>query len=143
MKEVSECRNAIHLLSAIPISNESSRKVSKGEFRPTRKLLPLAITKGVILMNKMLIYPLPKFHTLPATLPIEGAIRIEIEEGNPILRASKSVQTRIEELIQKNQDVGLTKKESEELDQYEEIDDYLSFFNRVVRNLLRAQSEET
>ena len=92
---------------------------------------------------KMLVYPLPKFHTLPATLPIEGAIRIEIEEGGPILRASKSVQTRIEELIQKNQDFGLTKKESEELDQYEEIDDYLSFFNRVVRNLLRAQSEET
>jgi len=58
------------------------------------QLFPLAITKGVILMNKMLIYPLPKFHTLPATLPIEGAIRIEIEEGSPILRASKSVQTR-------------------------------------------------
>ena len=83
-------------------------------------------------MNKMLIYPLFKLHALPDTLPIEGAIRIEIEEEIPIFRASKSVQTRIEELIQKNQDVGLTEKESEELDQYEEVDDYLSFLNRVV-----------
>ena len=93
-------------------------------------------------MNKMLIYPLPKLYALPDTLPIEGAIRIEIKEGIPILRAAKSVQTRIEELIQKNQDVGLTEKESEELDQYEEVDDYLSFLNRVVRNLLQTQSEE-
>lgn len=94
-------------------------------------------------MDKMLIYPLSRLHALPATLPIEGAIRIEIEEGIPILRASKSVQTRIEELLTKQVDVGLTGQEEEEVERYEEVDDYLSFLNRVVRNLLQTQLEES
>jgi len=93
-------------------------------------------------MDKILTYPFPRLQALPVTLPIEGAVRIEIEEGIPIFKASNGVQTRIEELLQKNQDSGLTAKESEELDRYEEIDDYLSFLNRVVRNLLHVQSEK-
>jgi uncharacterized protein YnzC (UPF0291/DUF896 family) len=44
-------------------------------------------------------------------------------------------------LLTKKQDVGLTEREEEELERYEEVDDYLSFFNRVVRNLLQTQSE--
>jgi len=94
-------------------------------------------------MDGIIVYPFPRLQALPVTLPIEGAVRIEIEEGIPILKASNSVQTRIEELLQKNQDVGLTAKESEELDRYEEIDDYLSFLNRVVRNILLFQSKES
>jgi len=92
-------------------------------------------------MDKMLIYPLGRLHNLPATLPREGAIRIEIEEGIPIFRATKRVQTRIEELLTKQVDIGLTGQEEEELEQYEEVDDYLSFLNRVVRNLLQTQLE--
>jgi len=91
-------------------------------------------------MDKIIVYPFPKLQALPVTSPIEGAVRIEIEEGIPIFRASNSVIWRIEELLQKNQDVGLTAKESEELDLYEEIDDYLSFLNRVVRNLIYPNS---
>jgi hypothetical protein len=74
-------------------------------------------------------------------LPREGAIRIEIEEGIPIFRASKRVQTRIEELLTKQVDIGLTGQEEEELERYEEVDDYLSFLNRIVRNLLQTQLE--
>ena len=93
-------------------------------------------------MDKTIIYPFPKLQALPVTLPIEGAVRIEIEEGSPIFRASNSVQRRIEELLQKNQDAGLTAIESDELDRYEEIDDYLSFLNRVVRNVLHEKLDK-
>jgi len=81
------------------------------------------------------IHPLPRLRRLPATLPIEGAIRIELQEGVPIFRASASVQDRIETLLRKQVETGLTLEETEELDRYEEINDYLSFLNRVVRNL--------
>ena len=93
-------------------------------------------------MDKTLVYSFPKLQALPVTLQIEGAVRIEIEEGIPIFKASSSVQTRIEELLAKKQDVGLMAKESEELDRYEEVDDYLSFLNRIVRNL-HEQSKES
>jgi hypothetical protein len=93
-------------------------------------------------MDKILVYSFPKLQYLPVTLPIEEAVRIEIEEGIPIFKASSSVQMRIEELLQKKQGVELTAKESEELDLYEEVDDYLSFLNRIVRNL-HEQSKES
>lgn len=77
----------------------------------------------------------PKLQNLPATLPIDGAVRIELEEGVPIFRASSFVQTRIETLLLKQQTSVLNPDEEQELDRYEEIDDYLSYLNRVVRNL--------
>lgn len=82
----------------------------------------------------------PKLHNLPATLPLEGAIRIELEEGVPIFRATNAVQNRIAALLLKQQTDKLAPDEEKELDQYEEMDDYLSFLNRVVRNLSQAQS---
>jgi len=81
---------------------------------------------------------LPKLHSLPATLPVEGALRIELEAGVPVFRASSSVQTRIQALLAKHRDSQLTAEEEEELNGYEEIDDYLSFLNRVVRNMLHS-----
>jgi hypothetical protein len=92
-------------------------------------------------MTTALIYPLPRLRSLPVTLPLEGAIRIELQEGIPVFRASSSVQDRIETLLRKQQESGLMVEEAEELDRYEEIDDYLSFLNRVVRNLLQAQQQ--
>ena len=86
--------------------------------------------------------PLPRFHRLPATLSLEGAARIELEEGIPVLRAPTAVQTRIEMLLHKQRTSGLSAEEEEELDRYEDLDDYLSFLNRVVRNLLWAQNQE-
>lgn len=81
----------------------------------------------------------PKLQSLPTTLPLEGAIRIELAEGMPIFRASSVVQTRIETLLLKQQTSPLSPDEEQELDLYEEIDDYLSFHNRVVRNLFHIQ----
>ncbi len=78
---------------------------------------------------------LPKLQQLPISLPIDGAVRIELEEGIPIFRASSSVQSRIEILLAKQQDSPLQLEEEQELDCYEEIDDYLSFVNRTIRNL--------
>ena len=90
-------------------------------------------------MNTLTIRPLPRLRALPATFPLEGAVRIELEEGIPVFRASGSIQARIEALMLKEQAVGLTAQEDEELDRYEEVDDYLSFVNRVVRNLIQPQ----
>ena len=83
---------------------------------------------------------LPKLSRLPVTLPAEGAVRIELEEGVPIFRASNVVQTRIESLLSKQRASRLTVEEEQELDSYEEVDDYLSFLNRTVRNLLSTRS---
>ena len=85
----------------------------------------------------------PKLQSLPATLPLEGAVRIELEEGVPIFRASSTVQTRIETLLLKQQTSQLNADEEQELNRYEEIDDYLSFLNRVVRNLFQTQNQQT
>jgi hypothetical protein len=83
---------------------------------------------------------LPKLNSLPQNLPIDGAVRIELQEGVPILRASASVQSRIEVLLIKQQETPLTSEENEELDRYEEVDDYLSFANRAIRNIQHQSS---
>jgi hypothetical protein len=90
-------------------------------------------------MINLLPYSIPPLPTLPATLPLEGAIRLELEEGVPIFRASTTVQERIETLLDKQQQNSLTSAEVAELNLYEEIDDYLSFINRMLRNLMLMQ----
>ena len=90
----------------------------------------------------MTIPLLPTLHNLPATLPLEGAVRIELQEGPPIFRASSNVQNRIETLLLQQQNSQLTPEEEEELDSYEEIDDYLSFLNRIVRNFAQNQNKQ-
>ena len=84
---------------------------------------------------------LPQLNRLPMNLP-EGAVRIELAEGIPVFRASSAVQARIEALIAKQQDDALSGAESQELDCYAEIDDYLSFVNRTVRNLSMVQNQQ-
>ena len=84
----------------------------------------------------------PKLNSLPTTLPIEGAVRIDLEEGIPVFRASSTVQSRIEELLTKQQNTSLSAEEEKELDCYEEIDDYLSFVNRTIRNLSVAPTQQ-
>ena len=88
----------------------------------------------------MTIALLPKLRSFPESLPLDGAIGIEFVEGVPIFRASSVVQTRLEMLLAKQQDDTLSPAEVEELDCYEEIDDYLSFVNRTVRNMSIPQS---
>lgn len=88
------------------------------------------------------VQPFPTLDHLPNALPLEGAVRIELQEGTPIFQASTLVQARIEELLGRQLEGVLTPEEVVELDQYEEIDDYLSFLNRVVRNLRQSALPE-
>jgi hypothetical protein len=87
----------------------------------------------------MSIPVLPKLLHLPQTLPLDGAVRIELEDGIPIFRATEAVQNRISALLDQQSISLLTPDEEQELDQYEEIDDYLSFVNRTIRNLYLSQ----
>lgn len=86
---------------------------------------------------------LMKLSHLPNSLPLDGAVRIELVEGVPIFRASSLVQERIEALLIKQKESTLTSEEEKELDEYEELDDYLSLVNRMLRNssLTQNQSE--
>ena len=79
---------------------------------------------------------------LPPGLRREGAINLEVEQGVIILRASKAVQDRIESLLNKQQTAKLTRAEKKELQQYEQIDDYLSLLNRLSRNLAQSQKAQ-
>lgn len=90
--------------------------------------------------SQVVIQPLPPLQSLPAMLPLEGAVRIELAEGIPVLRASDVIRERIEDLVEKQRWGGLSRAEAEELDRYEEIDDYLSVVNRVMRNVIQTQS---
>jgi hypothetical protein len=60
---------------------------------------------------------LPRLRRLPGSLPLEGAVRIELEEGAPILRASSTVQKRVDALLIKEREQGLTSEEMEAFDE--------------------------
>ena len=81
---------------------------------------------------------LPKLKRFPLMLPADNLVRIELQEGIPIFKATRAVQKQIDLLLGKQQQEGLTTAEREELDGYEELDDYLSFANRIMRNLILA-----
>lgn len=82
-----------------------------------------------------------KLSHLPNSLPLDGAVRIELVEGVPIFRASSLVQGRIEALLNKQKESALTSEEERELDEYEELDDYLSLVNRTIGNLSLNQNQ--
>ncbi|MCP6758349.1 MAG: hypothetical protein NHB32_06110 [Fischerella sp. CENA71] len=81
-----------------------------------------------------------KLSHLPNSLPLDGAVRIELVEEVLIFRASSLVQGRIEALLIKQKESALTSDEEKELDEYEELDDYLSFVNRVIKNSSLTQN---
>lgn len=72
--------------------------------------------------------------SLPRTLPRENAVRLDLVDGIVVFKASTAVQDRVEELVEKEKTDKLSLSETAELDAYEEIDDYLSYVNRLVRN---------
>jgi len=78
---------------------------------------------------------------LAKALPLEDAVRIELREGIPMFRAQLRIQERIEELLEKQPASHLTENEKHELLQYEELDEFLSLVNRLVRNSMRAGGE--
>ncbi len=73
--------------------------------------------------------------SLPQTLPKEEAVNIELVEGIPIFRASQKVQNHVAHLLEKQKQNLLNTEEEIELNNYEELDDYLSLVNRTMRNL--------
>ena len=89
-------------------------------------------------MSAHSVSPLPMLRHLPASLPLEGAVRLELQDGVPVLRASTAVQRRITTLLRRQKRGTLSPAETTELDQYEELDDYLSLLNRLVRNSLQG-----
>jgi phosphoglycerate-specific signal transduction histidine kinase len=93
-------------------------------------------------MSSMAVQALPQLRILPRTLPLDNAVRIELEEGVPVFHASSAVQARIETLLDKQRSSRLSTNEDQELDLYEEVDDYLSFVNRAIRNLLQSESNQ-
>jgi hypothetical protein len=76
-----------------------------------------------------------KLEHLPNSLPLDGAVRIELVEGVPIFRASTTVIERIETLRSRSYESLLTTDEENELDGYGELDDYLSLVNRIIGNM--------
>ncbi|TMQ22263.1 MAG: hypothetical protein E6J90_12870 [Deltaproteobacteria bacterium] len=78
---------------------------------------------------------------LAKVLPLEDAVRIELREGIPVFRAQSRIQERIEELLEKQPTSHLTEGEKHELLQYEELDEFLSLVNRLIRNSMRAGAE--
>lgn len=84
----------------------------------------------------------PRINALPATMLPESAIRIELDEGALIFKASEQMNERIEDLLSKEKKGSIDPEERHELDQFEEIDDYLSFVNRLTRNLVLQKKEE-
>jgi hypothetical protein len=75
---------------------------------------------------------------LPARLRREGAINLEVKQGVIILRALQSCPRSHRSVVAKRQTAKLTRSERKELQQYEQIDDYLSLLNRLSRNLAQS-----
>lgn len=88
----------------------------------------------------VLVESVPKLNQLPKSLSRENAVEIELEQNVLIFRATKNTQNRIENLLDKQRGSNLSEIEENELRQYEEIDDYLSFLNRLTRNLAESQN---
>jgi hypothetical protein len=74
--------------------------------------------------------------TLVKALPMDDAVRIEPCEGVPIFRATPRVQERIEDLLEKQTEGSLDDGEEREFAAFEELDDFLSLVNRLVRNAM-------
>lgn len=83
----------------------------------------------------------PHLEMLAQVLPLEDGVRIELREGVPIFRAQPRIQERVEELLQKQPSERLTDSEERELSQYEELDEFLSLVNRLVRNSILLSGE--
>lgn len=93
-------------------------------------------------MNRMLTVSPPVFELLPENDLLDGSIGLDFVEGIPVLRASHLAQKRIETLLERQRAAGLSRSEDAELEAYAEMDDYLSFLNRIVRNLHESAQRE-
>jgi len=72
-------------------------------------------------------------HRLPNSLSIEGSIGIELVKGLLLFRISTKIQERIETLIAQKTESALTSEEETELDQYQQLVDYLNLVNETIK----------
>ena len=63
----------------------------------------------------------------------DGAISIETDRSSVVLRASRRLQTRFEDLLQRRKCGELTKTEEQELQAIDQLDAALSWLNRLAR----------
>lgn len=67
-------------------------------------------------------------HSLP-----EGAVSVERQDHKLVLRASQQLQQQFEDLLERRKSAKLTAEESEQYDAICELDDALSWLNRLIR----------
>ena len=87
---------------------------------------------------RVFVESIPKLHHLPSSPARKNAVEVKLEKEVLIFRSSKFTQIRIEDLLNKQKVVGLSESEKNELQEYEEIDDYLSYLNRLTRNFAES-----
>ena len=93
---------------------------------------------GDSVMTRSASLATPRLERLPASLPLDGGISVELVDGFPVLRASAAVQARVEALLERPREGLITDAEREELDGYEALDDHLGLVNRLVRDYRAA-----
>ena len=72
-------------------------------------------------------------HRLPNSLRSEGSIGIELVKKLLVFRISTQIQDRIETLIAQKTASALTAEEETELDQYQQLVDYLNLVNETIK----------
>lgn len=72
-------------------------------------------------------------HRLPNSLSLEGSIGIELVKKLLVFRISTKIQERIETLIAQKTESALTSEETTELDQYQQLVDYLNLVNETIK----------
>ena len=72
-------------------------------------------------------------HRLPNSLSIEGSIGIDLVKGLLVFHISTKIQDRIETLIAQKTESALTSEEETELDQYQQLVDYLNLVNETIK----------
>jgi hypothetical protein len=68
----------------------------------------------------------------------DGAVSVEKQNGGLVLRASQQVQERFEKLLQRRKAGTLTPVENEQYEAICELDDALSWLNRLARSPQRT-----
>lgn len=91
---------------------------------------------------RVFVESVPKLPHLPGSPARNNAVEIKLEKEVLIFRASESIRNRIEDLLNKRKEVSLSESEKNELQEYEEIDDYLIYLNRLTRNFAESPDKD-
>ncbi len=72
-----------------------------------------------------------------SSLP-DGAVSVEKQDGSVVLRASQALQNRLEELLERQKSAQLSPDDSAQYAAICELDDALSWLNRLSRDSTRS-----